>query len=67
MIMNANNTASFSFSSPYVREYRLPSGSFPNGILVDRNGTVWSVRSQSHRLIAFTPKSYPLPNARLLD
>jgi virginiamycin B lyase len=64
----ANNTASFSFSSPYVREYRLPSGTFPNGILVDRNGTVWTVGSQSHTLIAFTPseekiKSYPLPNS----
>jgi hypothetical protein len=28
MIMNANNTAFFSFSSPYVREYRLPSAPF---------------------------------------
>jgi virginiamycin B lyase len=63
-----NNAASSSFNSPYVREYKLSSGTFPNGILVDRNGTVWTVGSQSHALIAFTPseekiKSYPLPNS----
>lgn len=64
----ANNTAYSSFNSPYVSEYNLSTGTFPNGILVDRNGTVWTVGSQSHSLIAFTPseekiKSYPLPNS----
>ena len=63
-----NNTASSSFNSPYVSEYKLSSGTFPNGILVDRNGTVWTVGSQSHSLIAFTPsqekiKSYQLPKS----
>jgi streptogramin lyase len=63
-----NNVSSSSFTSPYVREYKLSTGTFPNGILVDRNGTVWTVGSQSHSLIAFRPKeekiaSYPLPNS----
>jgi streptogramin lyase len=70
-IANNNNnlsSSSSSFTSPYVREYKLSTGTFPNGILVDRNGTVWTVGSQSHSLIAFTPKeekikSYPLPNS----
>jgi streptogramin lyase len=64
----ATSNISSSFASPYVREYKLSSGTFPNAILVDRNGTVWTVGSQSHSLLAFTPseekiKPYPLPNS----
>lgn len=33
--------------SPYVKEFTLPTGSSPNGILVDSKGFVWAVGSNS--------------------
>jgi streptogramin lyase len=56
-----------SLGSPYVKEYSVPSGSWPNGIMVDRNGIVWTVGTMSKTLISFDPgqakiKSvYPIP------
>src|SRR6266487_4048226 len=50
----------------YVKEYSMPNGSWPNGILVARNGIVWTVGTMSHTLIGFDPKqgkiisSYPI-------
>lgn len=38
--------------SPYVNEFALPVGSFPNGILTDSKGFVWTVGSNS-RLYKF--------------
>ena len=29
--------------TPYVKEYSMPNGTWPNGILVARNGIVWTV------------------------
>lgn len=52
--------------TPYVIEYSMPNGTWPNGILVDKHGTVWTVSTKSHTLIKFDPKSgkvqssYPL-------
>ncbi len=40
----------------YVKEYSLPAGTWPNAILVDRNGMVWTAGSRSHTLISFDPK-----------
>lgn len=53
--------------NPYAREFQLPKDNFPNGILVDRNGTVWTVGAKSNSLIAFDPeqkkaRSYPIPS-----
>ncbi|MGI0083004.1 MAG: two-component regulator propeller domain-containing protein, partial [Nitrosopumilaceae archaeon] len=42
-------------NSPYVKEYSLPNGMWPNGILVDRNGMVWTAGSRSHILLNFDP------------
>lgn len=42
--------------NPYVKEFQLPKDNFPNGILVDRSGTVWAVGSKSKSLIAFDPE-----------
>jgi streptogramin lyase len=50
----------------YVKEYTMPNGTWPNGILVARNGIVWTVGTMSHTLIGFDPKqgkirsSYPI-------
>ena len=44
----------------------MPNGTWPNGILVARNGIVWTVGTMSHTLIGFDPKqgkirsSYPI-------
>ena len=50
----------------YVKEYSMRNGTWPNSILVARNGIVWTVGTQSHTLISFDPKqgkiksSYPI-------
>lgn len=50
------NTAVSYIDTPYVTEYSLPNGTWPNGILVDRNGIVW-VAGSSHSLLSFDPNS----------
>ena len=42
--------------TPYIKEYSMPNGTWPNAILVARNGIVWTVGTMSHRLISFDPK-----------
>lgn len=44
-------------TSPYAKEFKLPDGTWPNGILVDNRGTVWTVGATSHDLVAFDPES----------
>lgn len=61
-----DNNSTIVISSPYVKEYHLPKDSWPNGILVDSKGTIWTLGSKSHSLISFNPKSeeireYPIP------
>ena len=52
--------------TPYMKEYSMPNGTWPNAILVARNGLVWTVGTMSHTLIGFDPKqgkirsSYPI-------
>lgn len=64
-----NNASSiYTISSPYAKEFSLPKDVWPNGILVDKKGTVWTVGAKSHSLVAFNPsnekvKSYPIPNS----
>jgi streptogramin lyase len=43
-------------NSPYIKEYSMPKGTWPNGILVDTKGIVWTVGAKSHSLISFDPK-----------
>jgi streptogramin lyase len=42
--------------TPYIKEYSMPNGTWPNAILVARNGIVWTVGTMSHTLIGFDPK-----------
>ena len=57
---------STNIDTPYVKEYSMPQGTWPNAILVARNGIVWTVGTMSHTLIGFDPKqgkirsSYPI-------
>src|SRR5437016_2825251 len=57
---------STNIDTPYVKEYSMPHGTWPNAILVARNGIVWTVGTMSHTLIGFDPKqgkirsSYPI-------
>jgi sugar lactone lactonase YvrE len=52
--------------TPYVKEYSMPNGTWPNGILVDKLGSVWTVGTKSHALLQLDPKDgklqsiYPL-------
>lgn len=41
--------------NPYLTEFSLPSGSAPNGLVVDRAGTVWVASSKSQVLYSFEP------------
>src|ERR671930_1699800 len=43
-------------NSPYIKEYSMPKGTWPNGILVDKKGIVWTVGTKSQTLIGFDPK-----------
>src|SRR5206468_6311190 len=53
-------------NTPYVKDYSMPNGTWPNSILVARNGLVWTVGTKPHTLISFNPKqgkiisSYPI-------
>jgi streptogramin lyase len=56
-----------SLESQFVKEYPMPSGTWPNSIMVDRNGIVWTVGTMSNTLISFDPGQgkiesiYPIP------
>jgi len=55
-------------ANPYVKEYSLPHGTWPNGILVDKNGIVWTAGSKINSLFRLDPKqekieSYPIREA----
>ncbi|MGI0022357.1 MAG: hypothetical protein ACRD9Q_05795 [Nitrososphaeraceae archaeon] len=52
----SENTSITHMDSPYVKEYSLPNGTWPNGILVDRNGMIWTAGSRSHILLSFDPE-----------
>ncbi len=49
--------AAGSFSSPYIREFQLANGTWPNGILVDSSGAVWTVGAMSRSLVSFDPST----------
>jgi streptogramin lyase len=53
---NNEKTSAESTINSYVKEYTLPHGTWPNGILVDKNGSVWVTGSQIHKLFKFDPK-----------
>ncbi len=43
--------------SPYIEEYSLPSGSWPNGIIADKQGTIWTIASKNNRMFSLKPES----------
>ncbi len=52
-------------NNPYVKEYSLPAGTLPNGILVDKSGVVWIAGSKINSLLKLDPdngkiSSYPI-------
>ena len=62
-----NTSSAFVTPNPYIKEFQLPKDNFPNGILVDSNGTVWTVGTKSQSLISFNPEqqkaiSYRIPS-----
>ena len=46
-----------SSQNPYVQEFSLPTGTAPNGLIVDNNGTVWVASSSFNALYSFDPES----------
>ena len=55
------NEATHSITSrnqnPYIEEYSLPVGSWPNGIIADKQGTIWAAASKTNKLFSLEPKS----------
>ncbi|MGI0047242.1 MAG: hypothetical protein ACREBB_08650 [Nitrosotalea sp.] len=43
--------------NPYLQEYSLPADIAPNGLIVDKQGTVWITSTQSDILYSFDQKS----------
>lgn len=71
--VSQHDTVSNNMQTPlknaYVTVFSLPNGTGPNGVLVDRNGLVWTSGSFSHTLIRLDPKnqtlkSYPIPEGK---
>ena len=63
-IESSTGTNFNSINSRYAKEFALPRDTLPNGIVVDHNGTVWTVGSKSHNLMSISSegiKSYPIP------
>ncbi|MGI0066025.1 MAG: virginiamycin B lyase family protein [Nitrosotalea sp.] len=48
-------------NDPYVTEYSLPSGSAPNGLVVDKSGLVW-ITSQNATLYSIDPENGQVKN-----
>ena len=66
-LTKSNEPSSFNIPSPYVKEFLLPNGTWPNGILVDREGAVWTAGTKSSDLISLNAKNgkmkiYPIPH-----
>ncbi|MGI0043640.1 MAG: hypothetical protein ACRD47_08005, partial [Nitrososphaeraceae archaeon] len=63
-LLDSNTTI---LQTEFAKEYPMPPDSWPNGIMVDRNGIVWTVGTMSNTLISFDPKEeriaslYPIP------
>lgn len=53
--------------NPYLQEYSLPDNTGPNGIIVDKTGTVWVTSSKSDILYGFDQKSGQLENYEIKD
>src|SRR5947207_13629783 len=45
------NLSTTHIDTPYVKEFYMPNGTWPNGILVAKDGIVWTVGTKSHTLI----------------
>ncbi|MDE1765204.1 MAG: hypothetical protein KGI27_02900 [Thaumarchaeota archaeon] len=56
-----------SSQNPYLQEYSLPDGTAPNGLVVDKNGTVWVTSSKSDLLYNFDQKSGQLKSYEIKD
>ena len=53
--------------NPYLQEYSLPDDAGPNGLIVDKTGTVWVTSSKSDLLYGFDQKSGQLKNYEIKD
>lgn len=64
--VNSDTNSAIVIPSPYAKEFQLPKDSWPNGIVVDSKGSVWTVGSRSQSLISFSSngiKSFVLPGS----
>ncbi len=52
--------------NPYLKEYSLPDNTAPNGLVVDKNGTVWITPSKSDLLYSLD-KNSELKNYEIKD
>jgi len=61
------NTSENHTINPYVKEYSLPDGTWPNGILVDKTGAVWVAGSKINSLFRFDPKDEKIESFEIGD
>ena len=53
--------------NPYVEEFSLPADSSPNGIMVDKQGTVWVAASKTNNLFSLDPMSGKIREYSIMD
>ncbi|MDE1726981.1 MAG: hypothetical protein KGH89_06905 [Thaumarchaeota archaeon] len=53
--------------NPYLKEYSLPDNTAPNGLIVDKQGTVWVTSSKSDLLYSFDQNSEQLKSYEIKD
>jgi len=53
----STSSITYKNQNSYIEEYQLPSGSRPNGIIVDRQGIIWAASSTTNNLFSLESKS----------
>ncbi len=51
----------------YIKEYSLPVGTLPNGILVDKNGIIWIAGSKNNSLFRFDTSQEKITSYPIID
>lgn len=63
---NASITDKISIN-PFIKEYSLPVGTWPNGMLVDKNGAVWIAGSKINSLFKFDTATEKIESFPITD
>ena len=66
-LQNDQSDQNLRINNPYLKEYSLPSASAPNGLIVDKKGTVWISSSKVGSLFSLNPNSGQIKDYKIID